>query len=179
MVFCTISVLPLACMHNGALFCYVNIIPAQFLHSVWRMGRSHVVSSCSVFSVLIIILYAELYIYLMSITIQTFLRDSFFKIGNFFAVFFFTLCIIFFMGEVTLESRSLGQLLTILRARQSLTSIVASTTCNNSQNPKDSNLHYAGPSIFRTNTAFSLNDTVWIKLRTIIQIKTILTRVVV
>lgn len=124
MGFCTISVLPLACMHNSALFCYVSIIPAQFLHSAWRMGRSHVVSSCSVFSVLIIILYAELYIYLMSITIQTFLRDSFFKNGNFFALFFFTLCIIFFMGEVTLESRSLGQLLTILRSRQSLTSIV-------------------------------------------------------
>lgn len=165
-------------MHNSALFCYVSIIPAQFLHSAWRMGRSHVVSSCSVFSVLIIILYAELYIYLMSITIQTFLRDSFFKNGNFFALFFFTLCIIFFMGEVTLESRSLGQLLTILRSRQSLTSIVCFHYLQQ-QNPKDSNLHYTGPSIFRTNTAFSLNNTVWIKLRIIIQIKTILTRVVV
>lgn len=35
----------------------------------------------------------------MSITIQTFLRDSFFKNGNFFALFFFTLCIIFFYGR--------------------------------------------------------------------------------
>lgn len=150
-----------------------------FLHnsySVWRMGRSHVVSSCSAFSVLMIIPYVGLYICLLSI--QTFLRDSFFNSGTFFAVFIFTLSI-FFMGEVTLESRSPRQLLTILTLRQSLISVVASITCNNSQNPKESNPHYPCPSIFRTNAAFSLNDTVWLKLHIITQIKAILTRIVV